>query len=146
MVGKKDKIPIVKGTLRIFVKRKGKWVKVVERKNVITNSGLSQAIKLIFGVDTTYFKYIAIGTGTTQPSKSDTQLENEIQRFSATAEYSDPYNVTLTAVGTVNQDADITEVGTFNEETGGIMLARQVIDPVSFESGDPIKIEWEFSF
>lgn len=146
MRDKKDKIPVVKGTLRIFVKRRGEWVKVVERKNVITNSGLSQSIKLIFGLDTSYFQYIAIGTGTTPPSESDTQLENEIQRFSATAEYSDPYNVILKVTMEMTQSASITEAGVFNKDTGGVMLARQTFDAVNVEAGDLLKIEWEFSF
>jgi len=146
MVGKKDKIPKIIGNVKIYVLKGNKWIKKVDKKNVITNVGLSQAIKLIFGVDTNVFKYIAIGTGTTTPSENDTQLENEIQRFSASAEYFDPHNVKLTAVGVVNQDANITEAGVFNSESNGVMLARQVFEAVSVSSGDPIKVVWEFSF
>ena len=48
--------------------------------NLIVNTGLERIAKLINGVSSTDFSYIAIGTGTTAPTSTDTSLETEVTR------------------------------------------------------------------
>ena len=57
--------------------------KILEREtgsNLILNTGKERVAKLINGVSTADFGYIAIGTGTTAPTVTDVALETEVTR------------------------------------------------------------------
>jgi len=67
----------------VLIERRTKDGKVIEReeiKNLILNIGKERVAKLLNGVETTPFKYIAIGEGTTAPVIGNTGLENESDR------------------------------------------------------------------
>jgi len=115
---------------------------------MITNAGMAEVAGLI-GTDTTgdvtAFDYIAIGTGTTAPSATDTALVSEQQRAAATGT-----RVTTTVTNETLQlvkDAfsfsgsyAITEVGVFNASTGGTMLSRSTFSAVNVTANDTLKV------
>jgi len=122
------------------------------RKNVVTDVGLAQIVKLVFGLGGSPFKYIAIGTGTTPESVSDTALQSEVARKQA--------SVTQTTTVVANDTAlleamfsssdgltgtkNISEAGVFDASSGGNLLARKVFSPVpvNFDAGDTITIRY----
>jgi len=109
------------------------------RKNVMTNVGFAAVIRLIFeGLSEAKFGYLAIGTGTTSESVTDTALENEIARKSATVTQS-TLNVegdlaiveaTFSKGDGLSGTHNVSEVGIFNAPVGGILLARKVFAPI----------------
>ena len=114
----------------------------------ITNSGMAEVAALI-GSDTsgdaTAFDYIAIGTGTGAPSASDTTLESEQQRAAATGTRTntDVTNDTLQLVKdafSFSGNYAITEVGVFNNSSGGTMLSRSTFNAVNVTSNDTLKV------
>jgi hypothetical protein len=123
------------------------------RKNIITNVGLACIIRLVFsGLTEDKFGYLAIGTGTTAESATDTALQAEVKRKLATIT-----QVTTTIEGdTAKLEAEfssaddlsgtmsISEAGIFNASTGGDLLARKVFPavPLNFDAGDSIIIRY----
>ena len=97
--------------------------------------------------------YIAVGTGTTAATASDTVLESEITdsglaRASASISLvtTDTTNDTAQAVKSfsVTGTKAVTEAGMFNASSGGTMLNRQVFSVVNVESGDTLEITMKF--
>ena len=108
-------------------KKDGTIIESWEQKNMIVTAGLVQTAKLINGVDTVYFRAIAIGTGITGPAIGNTALGTEVARKLATL----TYEATGKAVFEKTFDFGsgesyaITEAGAFNNSTsGGEMLDR----------------------
>ena len=114
---------------------------------IITDAGLNELAKLLAGQGTA-FAYIALGTGTTDPTTSDTALEAEVIRKQATATVNGS-EVEFEAVINPGDivDKNITEIGLFNAETGGVMYYREVRNALYFDAtvGAVIKIKCSFS-
>ena len=127
----------------------GKLVDKREVDNVITNMGKQEVAGLICADQAssyTAFDYIAVGTGTTAASASDTALEAETSREAATG--------TLTTTSVTNDtmqlvasftgiSATITEAGVFNASSGGTMLARQTFSGISLTSSDTLEVTYK---
>ena len=118
-----------------------------EAKNIMTNVGLAAMIRLIFTAFTeTRFSYLAIGTGTTPETESDTSLEREVCRKTATQtqittniEGDTCLNeATFSSADGLAGSMNISEVGLFNASSGGILLARKTFEPttVNWDAGD----------
>ena len=94
-------------------------------KNLIVNTGKTRISQLLNGVSSTYFRAIAIGTGTTGAVAGNSALETELTRSTATLS-----NGTYTAVYehtfTFGSNYAITEAGIFDSATvsGSVMLNR----------------------
>jgi len=106
----------------------GEIIQEEEKCNLIVNDGLERVAKLLNGVSATYFRAIAIGTGTTGATNSDTELETEYTRELATLSYEASYKAKFTKTFTFGSGVaeDITEAGIFDSDTvsGSSMLAR----------------------
>ena len=147
----------IKGKIKLIDKLEIKHIrnqKVIEEKvieneleDIITNVGKAQVAGLINGVVTTPFQYIAIGTGTTPESATDTALQNEIMRALATCSRvtTNVTNDTAQLVYTFTFTASyaITESGVFDASTGGNMLCRRVFSAVNVVSGDSLQVTWK---
>lgn len=138
----------LKGEVEVLVY--GKDGRLKDRRvvgNLVVNVGKAQVAGLINGVVTTAFKYIAIGTGTTSPSATDTALGSEVARASATTSRATTTvtNDTATWSATFNFTASysITESGIFDASSGGNMLARQTFSAVNVVSGDSLIVNWK---
>lgn len=109
-------------------KSTGKILQEEEKCNLIVNDGLEIVAKLLNGISSTYFRAIAIGTGTTSAVNGDTSLETEYTRALATLSYEADYKAKFTKTFTFSSgvDEDITEAGIFDSDTvsGSSMLAR----------------------
>ena len=108
-------------------KKDGTKIDSWEVDNLIVTVGLVEVAKLLNGVDTTYFRAIAVGTGTNDPVIGNTALQIEVARALATL----TYEATGKAVFEKTFDFGsgesyaITEAGVFNNSTsGGDMLDR----------------------
>ena len=144
---KKEGISL-KGEIEILVYDKNGNLKEHRKiRNLIVDVGKAQVAGLINGVVTTAFTYVAIGTGTTAPSSSDTALENEVARTVATTgrTTTNVTNDTATWDATFNFTSSyaITEAGIFDSSTGGNMLARQTFSAINVQSGDTLTISWK---
>ncbi len=109
----------------------------------ITNAGLTEAAKLLFGYDSpAAFTFVAYGTGTTAFSTSQTALVTEVEckaatkiELTSTAMYNDTLRYTTRFTATTAEKV-ISEVGVFNLVSAGDMLMRKVISPaVTVPSG-----------
>jgi len=137
-----------KGWLKILIySRSGRLKGIIESKNLIVNTGISAIAGLINGVVTTPFKYVALGTGTTPPSETDTALENEVARASASVSRETTTIENDTAVWDATLQipiaCNISEAGIFDSESNGVMLARQTFDPKPVEAGDVVRVIWK---
>lgn len=104
---------------------------VIEReevKNLIVNVGKEKVANLLNGIDTTPFDAIAIGTGTTSPNASDTGLQTEVIRESATKTYVSDYKARFEKTFTFGsgENYSITEAGVLDDVvvSGSVMLDR----------------------
>ena len=134
----------VRCTFRIYLED-GKGQKKVEEKDVITDAGLEHAVKLLAGIEMKPFKYIAVGTGTTPESETDTELENEIARTMATAEYTQLAEVGISAKFSWDIDTEISEAGLFNASENGVMFARVVFPKLVVPANIYALVEFEIS-
>jgi hypothetical protein len=123
------------------------------RKNIITNAGLAAIIRLIFSALTeTKFGYLAIGTGTTAEAASDTALQTEIKRKTATQTQTTTsitgdtclLEATFSSSDGLTGSSNVSETGIFNASSGGILLARKVFSavPLNWDAGDSITIRY----
>jgi len=96
----------------------------------LTNAGLEGIAKLINGVSTAPFKYIAVGSGVTPEAIDQTALATEIAanglaRAEATCGYESLGKATWTHEFTATADGmQINEVGIFDAAAAGNMLMR----------------------
>ena len=141
----------LKGTIEFVVIDKEGNIKEVRRmENVITNNGKASVAALILAdVSETPYDYIAIGTGTTAASASDTALETETHRAAATGSRTTT-NVTndtaqLQATFNFSASYSITESGVFNASTGGTMLCRQTFSAINVSAGDSLQVTWKIT-
>lgn len=105
----------------------GEILETEKKTNLIVNAGLEYVVKLINGEHTTYFRAIAIGTGTTGVANGNTALETEYTRALATLSYEASYIAKFTYTFTFGSGVaeDITEAGILdNSVAGGNLLAR----------------------
>lgn len=114
---------------------------------IITNTGLTLIVQRLKG---SYNEpvYIGWGTGTTQPSATDTTLQSEdtstgysrslaISSIGTTFVSNDTYIVAGSLVAT--SSITITEWGLFDASTSGHMILREVVSPgYSLNSGGMI--------
>lgn len=123
------------------------------RKNIITNVGLACMVRLIFsGLTEDKFGYLAIGTGTTSESATDTALEAEVARKSATVTQTTTtitddtalLEATFSSADGLSGSMNISETGIFNASSGGDMLARKVFSavPIDWDAGDTLTIRY----
>ena len=106
----------------------GEILDIEEKCNIIVNDGLERMAKLINGESAVYFRALAIGTGTTGATATDTALETEYTRELATLSYEASYKAKFEKTFTFGSGVseDITEAGIFDSATasGSTMLAR----------------------
>lgn len=106
----------------------GEVIDCEEKCNTIVNNGLERLAKLINGESSTHYRALAIGTGTTGATNSDTSLETEYTRALATLSYEADYKAKFEKTFSFGSGVseDITEAGIFDSATvsSSTMLAR----------------------
>ena len=104
----------------------GKVLETETVENLIVNTGLERVAKLLNGVSSTYFRAIAVGTGTTGAASGNTSLETEVTRATATLSYEASYKAKFVYTFSFGSNYAITEAGLFDSATvsGSVMLNR----------------------
>lgn len=146
----------IKGIITLDVIRGGKVISHKVINNLITNVGLAEIANLAGNVSSPIaFTYLAVGTGTTAASASNTTLETEITdsglaRASATVsrQTTNVSNDTLQLSKTwsVSGTKSVTEAGILNASSGGTLLGRQVFTAVNVVNGDSLTITYKVVF
>lgn len=127
--------------------------KVIDRRhlkgNLIVSVGKAAVAARIGGIAMTQFTYLAVGTGTTGPVIGNTTLEAEIttgglERAAATVS-----RVTTTVTDdtlqllhewTASAGHAVTEYGSLNASSAGVLLARSTFSVINVASGDHLKL------
>lgn len=114
----------------------------------ISNTGLSLLRNLLAG-DTINLNQMAVGNGTTGASTTDTELDNETLRKTASAAKSTTAGVvtkSITIASTDLSNQNISEVGVFDATSGGNMLDRIVFPSTLHAAGTEIRVDIQFTF
>lgn len=126
---------------------------VLTVQNLIVNSGLNHLRRRLLdslnpSSDVDQMQWIAIGTGSTAVSATDTALQTEIARLEV-----DTYSEGGTGVCTVSTTfgagvgtGTITEAGLFDLSSSGTMFARTVFDGVAKGASDIVRVSATFTF
>lgn len=137
--------------------RIGNLIESVETPNVITNVGKKE-VALLIGTDTTSsataFDYIAVGTGTTAATATDTALGTEVTENGLTRAAGTGTNVTSTdgvaydsfqLVKSFSPTSTyaVTESSVLNAASAGEMLCRQTFSAINVSNGDTLTITWK---
>jgi len=148
---KKTKTDAIKitGHLKAVLRDKfGKIKDIREVDNVVTTNGKYHiADQLASTHDESEMSHMAIGTGTTAASASDTALESELDRNALTSrtQGSGASANTVVYVGdwaAGDGTGSITEAGIFNASSGGTLLCRQVFSAINKGASDTLQITW----
>lgn len=147
MAGQRERLGL-KGWINFkHFDQQGNLIGEYETPNTIVVDGLAQAAGLINGVVTEAFDHIAIGTGTTAASSSDTALVAEAERASATCSRTTTTETNDTAqlVNTFsfNAGSAITESGVQDAASVGTILCRQTFSAINVSSGDSLQVTWK---
>ena len=120
-------------------------------KNSLAYSGISEVLKKVFieNDGKNPFSYIGIGLGKSPPTKFDTELEFEIARQLGRFHYipmSNNFYIDST-FPSGDVEGRISEVGVFNKESFGTLLARAILHPSKFKAKTKsFPIYWRFNF
>lgn len=116
---------------------------VLEKKNLIVQVGKNYLANAITANTTSPFTYMAVGTGTTPATTSDTTLTTELARLAFTSQSVTTNVVTLvTTYAAGTGTGAITEAGIFNASSGGTLLSHVVFSAINKGSVDSLTITW----
>ena len=146
----------VKGWIKMdHFDAKGVLIESVETPNMVVDAGFAEVAGL-FCSDTsgsfTAFDYIAVGTGTTAATYTNTQLETEITNSGLARSVSTGSVVTVNVTGdtaqfvhqySVTATQAVTESAVLNAAAAGTMLCRQTFSAINVANGDTLQITWK---
>lgn len=93
-----------------------------------------------------FMEYVGLGTGTTAPQLTDTNLQTALPtRATGTITSSTNLWQNQATFGAGVNTGALTEAGLFSESSGGTMFARQVFPVVNKAAGDSIVFTWQIS-
>ena len=134
---------------------KDSWKLLVEQDNLIVSTGREFLRDKLSGSDTTnYLKSFAVGTGTTNPSISNVDLESAVAYsgtdvYKAFEEYVEEDYRSVTYVGYLSSlepstTTDITEIGLFTATgvSGDIMVCRATFDAITKTTALELRVEY----
>lgn len=147
---------ILKGFYRIdHYDRYGNLIETVQTPNLITTVG-KQEVACLIGTDITSgktaFDYIAVGTGTTAATATNTTLGTETTNSGLTRATGTGTNVTTTTAYdtfqllksfSVTGTVAVTESGVLNAASAGTLLCRQTFSAINVANGDTLQITWK---
>lgn len=137
--------------------RDGQVIDVRDVPNAVVNDGKAQVAYMINQTNTgTYlpFTYIAIGTGVTAATATDTGLGTEITTAGGgraastvsrvtTAVANDTAQLTKTFTFTTSGTFAVTESAVFNSNTSIPMLCRQTFAAINVVPNDTLAVTWK---
>lgn len=120
-------------------------VTTVEDHNLIVQLGLNRIAAILHGSGSGFVDKMAVGTGTTTPTLSDTALEVELSRKATSSSLSNNI-ISYTATWNPGEaTGTLTEFGLFSD-TGPILISRSTSIVVNKDVPDLLEIIWEVRF
>jgi hypothetical protein len=116
---------------------------VLEKKNLIVNTGKNFLANAVINSSTSPFTYMAIGTSSTAAAVGDTSLGSELvrQAFTSSSVASNVVTLVTTYAAGTGTGA-LTEAGIFNASSSGTLLSRIVFSAINKGSADSLTITW----
>jgi hypothetical protein len=136
------------GKLNIELLEDGKVVQRIKKHNLIVNVGLQQINDFIAGQipATAPVSHLAIGDGQTAATPTDTTLENELHRTTATITQVNLNDVQFQARWTPGTaSGTYYEAGLFDADADGNMFSRSTFPELIVEDIHQIIITWTIS-
>lgn len=129
----------------------GKLKACLEGHNLLTTNGKEALVSYFSSAAvstiTNTFKYIAIGTGTTSATVSDTGLGTETLRSTGTVSYVSGAIYQVTATFATNSGVGtFTEFGLFNTSNAGTLLSHDVENGIAKGSSDVLTLTYQLVF
>ncbi len=133
----------------------GRYVERLAITNLIVNGGKAMANSRLFTDTNAHFSYLAVGSGATSPSGTQTTLVNEITSGGlarTVASYTVETQSVANDMGVLTNKWDVTvssavrEVGIFNAASGGTMLGRQTFPEINVANGDTLELIYKVIF
>lgn len=118
---------------------------IIKVPNLIVNGGLTLIARRIWDTGASLPGFMAIGTGTTAPTKLDTTLQAQLLTRVGTNATGTQNKAILNTTFGVEFVGSITEAGIFTESVGGTMISRSTFAPVNKTAEDLIVIEWTYT-
>ena len=116
---------------------------VLEKKNLIVNTGKAFLANALTTSSTSPFTHMAVGTGTTAAAVGDTSLTSELARQAFTSSSVVANVVTLvTTYAAGTGTGALTEAGIFNASSSGTLLSHVVFSAINKGSADSLTITW----
>ena len=113
---------------------------------LVVNSGLEWLSDKAFDNVTDIIDEVAVGTGTTDPARNDTSLENEVYRGTSggNIEFNEIDNtggveakIVITGGTEVPDGTEVSEFGIYTEEAGtNTLILREVREPITINNGN----------
>lgn len=138
----------LRGDVAIVVKDKdGKVKDSREIHNLVVSTGLEYICSRMAGTSASVMSHMAVGSGTTAASASQTDLVSILGSREALDSTSASSN-TITYVSSFEAGEGtgaVTEAGIFNASSSGTMLCRTVFAVVNKDADDTMSITWSIT-
>ena len=148
----------LKGFIKIdHFDKEGNLIETVETPNALMNLGFKEVAGL-FCTDQagsyTAFDYIAVGTGTTAATATDTTLATEETQNGLTRAAGTGTLVTVNETDdtaqfvksfSVTGSVAVTESGVLTAASTGTLLCRQTFSAINVANGDTLQITWKIT-
>lgn len=116
-----------------------------ELKNLVVTTGKTFIAARMVGTPTA-MSNMAVGSGSTAASASDTALGAELGRVALTSATSATTVVTYVATfGAGVGTGSVTEAGIFNASSSGTMLCRTVFSVINKGADDAMSVTWQIT-
>lgn len=138
----------IKGRVSLVLRDKdGKVKKEVKIENLIVTAGKNFLANWLGQSSQAgpFMPFIAIGSGATAPSASDTGLESELTRQQGAISFVN--NIWTNSYTFLAGDGTgtVTEAGLFSANPGGTMMARTTFGDVTKAAGDTLQVTWNIT-
>lgn len=113
--------------------------------NLVVTAGKEWVATLMQSGTGTPMSHMAVGSGTTDPTVSDTALQTEVARVALSVAGGTRTGASIEYVGSYpagTGTATLTEAGLLNASSGGTLLSRTEFDPISKGASDSLVITW----
>lgn len=138
-----DKLKVSGNVKLEHYNKEGNLIETKEFKNLIVSAGKDFIAQRMKDDITNVMSHMAVGTGDTAATLSDTTLETEIDRNALDSTTVTNNDVTYVATYPAGDATGaLTEAGIFNAASGGVMLCRTVFPVVNKSAGDSVTITW----
>lgn len=134
----------------------GQWSMALEQNNLFVNAGKAELANLMGNVSSPVsFGYLEVGIGTTAAAAADTALESAIVDSGLARAASTNSRVTTTTTNdtlrmaktwSVTGTKAVTEIGAFNNSSGGTMAGRSVFSAINVANGYTLIGTYDFVF